>query len=429
MHILIIGAGLAGLTCARMLDRWKIPVTLVEASDGVGGRVRSDRADGYIFDRGFQVLFDAYPAAQRQLDLPALDLRPFDPGAIICANGRRIVLTDPLRDSELGARVESALAPAVAPDDKLRTLRLALELKYKSVDEALAGRDTSSYVFLKGRGFSDRLIDLFFRPFYGGVLFDRELHTSAKCLKFDFKMLADGSACLPNNGMGAIPEQLGAGLLSRNMMRLRAPAAQLISVDERVVGVRLASGEEIHADAVVVATPAPEAARLTALPMPGGARQTVTLYYSGDRPLYRAKKLLLNAAPDAFVNNAQLLTNVAPSYAPPGRHLLGATVIGAPELTDAELFREGLRGLHRMFEGDITAQAVVAGYQPLRLYRIPYAQFDQPPGIHSRLPDNRSGRPGLYFAAEFTEASSLNAAMISGEKCATALIEDLLGRP
>src|SRR5689334_18703593 len=128
MNILIVGAGLAGLTCARMLDRWKIPVTVVEASDGVGGRVRSDRADGYTFDRGFQVLFDTYPAVQRQLDLPALDLCAFDPGAIICLPGRREVLTDPLRDSDLGARIDAALSPAIGPSDKLRTLRLALEL-------------------------------------------------------------------------------------------------------------------------------------------------------------------------------------------------------------------------------------------------------------------------------------------------------------
>jgi phytoene dehydrogenase-like protein len=428
MHILIVGAGLAGLTCARLLDRWKISVTVVETSDGVGGRVRSDRADGYIFDRGFQVLFDAYPAVQRQLDLAALDLRPFDPGAIVCAHGRRVVLTDPLRDSEPRARATAALGQAIATDDKLRTARLALDLKFQSVDDVLAGRDTSSYVFLKGRGFSDQLIDLFFRPFYGGVLFDRELLTSAKCLKFDFKMLSDGSACLPAAGMGAIGEQLAAGLVEHGRVRLNAPVAELIAEGDMVIGARLASGEELRADAVVLATPAPEAARLTALPMPAGAKQTVTLYYAGDEPIYTSKKLLLNAAPDAFVNNAQLITNVAPSYAPPGKHLLAASVIGIPELTDAELFRDGLRDLHRMLEGDITAQAALAGYQPLRLYRIPYAQFDQPPGVHPGLPDNRSGRPGLYFAAEFTEASSLNAAMVSGEKCATAVIEDLLGR-
>jgi phytoene dehydrogenase-like protein len=428
MQVLIIGAGLAGLTCARMLDRWKVPVTLVEGSGGVGGRVRSDRDGGYIFDRGFQVLFDAYPAARRQLDLSALDLQPFDPGAIICVGGRRLALTDPLRDSDLRARVETALTPAASPADKLLTLRLAQELRSQTVDELLAGSDTSSYVFLKGRGFSNRLIDLFFRPFYGGVLFDRELLTSAKCLKFDFKMLADGNACLPAAGMEAIAEQLVAPLVERGLVRLNSPVEQLLDEGGRVAGARLVSGELLPADVVIVATPAPEAGRLSGLATPKGARGTVTLYYAGDQPVYQGKKLLLNANPDPFVNNAQVLSNVAPSYAPAGKHLLSATVLGMPDLSDAELFRRGLRDVHLMFQGDITAQAALAGYQPLRLYRIPYAQFDQPPGVHPRLPDNRSGRAGLYFAGEFTEASSLNAAMISGEKCAVAVIEDNLGR-
>src|SRR3954452_15140912 len=177
MHILIVGAGLAGLTCARMLDRWKIAVTVVEASDGVGGRVRSDHANGYTFDRGFQVLFDSYPAALRQLHLPALDLRAFDPGAIICLPGRREILTDPLRDADLGARLAAVRSPAIAPLDKLRTLRLALELRGQTIDQLLAGADQSSYDFLHEYGFSERMIDLFFRPFYGGVLFDRALTT------------------------------------------------------------------------------------------------------------------------------------------------------------------------------------------------------------------------------------------------------------
>src|SRR4051794_31415790 len=181
MHILIVGAGLAGLTCARMLDRWKIGVTVVEASDGVGGRVRSDHADGYTFDRGFQVLFDAYPAVQRHLDLPALDLCAFEPGAIICLPGRREVLTDPLRDPNFGARLEAAILPAISPLDKLRTLRLALHLRGQTIEQLLEGQDQSSYVFLRQCGFSERMIDLFFRPFYGGVLLDRALTTSAKC--------------------------------------------------------------------------------------------------------------------------------------------------------------------------------------------------------------------------------------------------------
>lgn len=91
MHVIIVGAGLAGLACARMLERWKVDITIIEAADGVGGRVRSDYADGYIFDRGFQVVFDTYPAVLRQLDLAALDLHAFAPGAIICLPGKQVV--------------------------------------------------------------------------------------------------------------------------------------------------------------------------------------------------------------------------------------------------------------------------------------------------------------------------------------------------
>ncbi|HEU4326420.1 MAG TPA: NAD(P)/FAD-dependent oxidoreductase [Roseiflexaceae bacterium] len=422
MHVLIVGAGLAGLTCARVLREQRAGVTLLEASDGVGGRVRTDVADGYTFDRGFQVLFDAYPAVRRRLDLAALSLRPFDPGAVICLGGRRSILTDPLRDP--ADALAAVLAPVVSPLDKLRTLRLALRLRAQTVDALLDGPDEPTLDYLRRQGFSERIIDVFFRPFYGGIFLDRSLQTSAKCFRFDFKMLSDGQTAVPARGIGQISEQLAGPLYRNGLVRLGAPVERLLREGGRVAGVVKADGEHLYADAVVLATPAPEAARLSGLPMPQDAVQTVTLYFAGDRPCYSGKKLLLNAAPDAFVNNAQLLTNVAPEYAPPGRHLLSATVLGIPPLDDAELYRQALRDLHGMLAGDPQAQGALASYQPLRLYRIPYAQFAQPPGIHPGLPDNRSGLDGLYFAAEFTEASSLNAAMISGEKCAEAILAD-----
>lgn len=420
MNILIIGAGLAGLTCARMLHRAGHNVTVVEASDGVGGRVRSDKVEGFILDRGFQVLFDAYPAVRRQFDLERLKLRYFDPGAIICGNGMRQLLTDPLRDP--GGAIGALLATVVTPLDKLLTLALAFELRSKTIDETLAGQDMPTRMFLESRGFSEQMINNFFRPFYGGIFLDRSLETSAKCFKYDFKMLSDGGTCVPAEGMGSMSAHLAEELCAAGRVRTGARVVALLSEGAQVNGARLEGGEELVADAVVLAVPAPEAARLSGLHLPLGQVGTVTLYWAGDEQLYRGRKLLLNADPEAFVNNAQLVSNVAPEYAPPGRHLLSATLLGVPALSDEDLFVRALADLRLMFDGDEQALRVLEGYRPLRLYRIPYAQFSQPPGLHPNLPSNRTRRPGLYFAAEFTEASSINAAITSGEKCAELLM-------
>ncbi len=420
MDILVIGAGLAGLTCARSLLRAGHRPIVVEAADEVGGRVRSDHVEGCILDHGFQVLFTAYPAAQRQLTYADLGLHAFDPGALVCAEGSRAVLTDPLRDA--GDALAAVLTPLISPLDKLRTLGLALTLRSQTIAEVLAGPDTTTLAYLRNQGFSSAAIERFFRPFYGGIFLDRSLETSAKCFKFDFKLLSEGETVLPARGMGAISRQLAAELHAAGCLRLGRRVEALLSDGPQVVGAQLADGETLSATAVVVATPAPEAARLSGLPMPAGYVGTVTLYFVGERPLYRGRKLLLNAAADAFVNNAALLSNVAPSYAPAGVHLLSASILGVPALSDDELFARALADLRRMFAGDHHAQFALQSYRPLRLYRIPYAQFAQPPGMHSGLPANRSERPGLFFAAEFTEASSINAAMISGELCAEALL-------
>lgn len=424
MAVLIIGAGLAGLTCARLLQRGGHDVTLLEADDGVGGRVRSDRVSGYTLDRGFQVLFDAYPAVRRQLDLAALQLRAFDPGALIALDGRLAVLTDPLRDADKGAALRAALTPIVSPLDKLRTLRLSLQLR--AADESLdAGPDVATIDYLRAQGFGARIIDRFFRPFYGGIFLSRALGTSARNFRFYFKMLSAGNTCLPAEGMGAISDQLAAPLLRDGLIRLNTRVEALLHEGARVVGVRLAGGHELRADAVVLATPAPEAARLSGLPLPKGALQATVVYFGGSAAVYGGKKIVLNASPDALVNNAQLLSNVAPSYAPPEHHLLSAAVLGAPALSDEELFARTLADLRRIFSGSRRALRALNGYAPLAIYRIAYAQFPQPPGTRAMLPTSSTSRQGLYFAAEFTDSSSINGAIASGEACAALIARDL----
>jgi phytoene dehydrogenase-like protein len=257
-RIIIVGAGLAGLTCGRILAGRGYDVQVLEASDGVGGRVRTDVVDGFRLDRGFQVTFTAYPAVQRNLDLGALDLRAFDPGAWVAVNGRRIVLSDPLRDP--AAALPSALTGFVSLGDKLRTGVLALMLAADPIPDLLAGEDESTLAFLRRSGFSRRYINGFIRPFFGGIFLERALETSAKCFKFDLKMLAMGQTVVPAAGIGALAEQLAAPLAGR--IRLHTPAQAVApGGDGHSPAVILADGTRLEAGRVVIATPAPEAAR------------------------------------------------------------------------------------------------------------------------------------------------------------------------
>lgn len=316
----------------------------------------------------------------------------------------------------------AALNPSVTPLDKLHTLRLALEARFRPMQTLPDGADSTTLAYLQYRGFSQRAIDTFFRPFFGGIFLDRELVTSSRNFRFYFAMLSVGRACVPARGMQAISDQLAEPLQAVGVIRTQRAVTALLYEGERVVGVRLADGSEQRADAVVVATPAPEAARLSGEAMPTGALQTVNLYFAGSARLYPQRKILLNAAPDAFVNNAQLLTNVAPTYAPEGQHLLSVTVLGNPQhLDDDELFLRAMADLRVMLAGNRQALRALDSYQPLRLYRIPFAQFAQPPGRFAHLPTNQSRQAGLYFAGEFTEASSINAALNSGMACAALL--------
>lgn len=422
MQVIVVGAGLAGLVCARTLMGKGAGVVVLEAGDGVGGRVRTDKVDGFLLDRGFQVLFTSYPAAKRQLNLKALRLRRFDPGAIIAKGSRRYALSDPLRDP--AAAFSSAVSPAISPKDKVLTALLALQLRVRSIEAILSGPDMTTEEYVRRKGFSKAYLENFVRPFYGGIYLERSMSTSAKCFKFDFKMLSEGFAAVPARGMGAIPAQLASALFSRGCIRLNTHVDSLVK-DETgaVTGVRLADGSEMKADAVVLSVPAPEAARLSGHKMPDGRTSTVNFYWEGPRPLYRDNKIVLNANPYPIIDSLVQITNAAPSYAPPGRHLLSASYVGeVPEGDDETLFRLAEADIRLMFRGDLEALAALDEYRPLRLYRIPYGQFAQPPGIHPHLPDNISGTRGLFFAAEFTEASSQNAAMISGERAAQVIL-------
>lgn len=413
MKVIVVGAGLAGLTCAKVLAERGAGVSVFEASDGVGGRVRTDEREGFLLDRGFQVYFTAYPAARRHLDREALDLRAFDPGAIIVRGRERTVLSDPLRDP--AALVPSLLSDAATLEDKLRAIRLSAQKAPEGAEAAgeLDGPDVSSLEYLRGAGFSERFIDGFFRPFYGGIFLDRALGTSARVLRFTFGMLARGRAAIPARGMGEIPRQL-ASRLPEGTVRLSSPVVGLLRGGGRVRGVRLASGEE-EADAVVVATDARAAGGLTGEEVPRGSLgQTCVYYATGGAGLGSGRKIVLNADEGGFLNNVAEVSAVSEGCAPPGKGLVSAAALGVTDLPDPELYRRGIEEIGRSFPK--------ADLHPLAVYRIPFAQFAQPPGIHDGLPGNRTSTPGLFLAGEYTLDSSINGAMLSGERAAEEVL-------
>ena len=410
--VLIVGAGLAGLCCARRLHQSGISFQILEASDGVGGRVCTDPHEGFLLDRGFQVLLTAYPEAQRVLNYAALGLRPFAIGALVWAAGRFQRVVDPWR---IPNQWRVALRSDVAPlGDKLRLARLRRRVARSSLEDIFRRPEKSTLEAVKAEGFSQQTTDRFFRAFFAGILLDRELRTSSRMFDFVFGMLTKGDASLPARGMGAIPAQIAAPLPADSVRT----GARVEAVRETEV--MLADGEQLRARTVVVATEGPEAARLVGEVVPPGSRGVTCFYYAADQPPVTEPILVLNGDASGPVNHLAVLSNVAPSYAPAGQALISVTVLGTySTLTDAQLGGFALAQLKEWFG------PVVRGWRFLRSYRIEHAQPEQLPG--SLTPPERPVRirAGLYVCGDHRDTASIQGAMVSGCRAAEAMLEDL----
>ncbi len=322
------------------------------------------------------------------------------------------MLSDPIRDP--GAIIPSIFSDVATFGDKLRTLKLAAENvpgEAQAVGESPNG-DSTSLEYLRGQGFSERFIDNFFRPFYGGIFLDRSLATSSRVLRFTFGMLAMGQTTVPARGMGEIPRQI-ASHLPRDAVELNSPVEELLRENGRVPGVQIGE-DEYEADAVVVATDAPAAGGLTGEVVPQDSVGQACIYYATGS-LNREKKILLNADDGGFLNNIVQISNISNSYAPEGQGLVCAVALGDLDLPDEELYRKGVEEISEWYPR--------ADLRPLSIYRIPFVQFAQPPGTHERLPANRTATPGLVLAGEYTEDSSINGSMLSGEKAALEVLD------
>ena len=429
--IIIVGAGVAGLVCAIECDRAGRSVIVFDAAQEVGGRVRSTTRDGLVFDHGFQVLFTAYPTLRSYLDLGALQPRKFLPAARIVQGTRASLIGDAFNDPSL--LIDTVMARAVPLGDKLRLLALRRFAQQLSIDDCFTARfaGVSTRDFLASRGFSTAVIDGFFAPFYGGILLDRTLTTSASVLLFTFKMLAEGDTVVPAAGMGALTKQL-ASRLPDGTVRTGVAVQSLTVSEGRVTGVVLVGGDVMPAAQVIMATDAPAAARLAAtagvqIATPSGARGTTTLYFTttGTSPI-PGRALWLNANASAVISHAVTITDVAPEYAPRGVSLIAASAVGdAADLSDAELDIAARRELAAMARatGDAAAETKTASLSRVAIWRVPYAQFAQPPGWREHRPTIACGIPGLWRASEVLHSSSLEGAARGGQDAARAVLQ------
>lgn len=405
-QVIVVGAGLSGLRAAGLLQAGGREVILLEGSDGPGGRVRTDLVDGFRIDRGFQVLLTEYPEVKAALDLKALDLKPFAPGAMIFRGGAFTTLCDPLRRPFEGALGLFGRPGRMADRFRLATFRARVALASEAGLERPA--DKSFIDALRDHGFSVDFIDSFFRPWFGGITLDRSLFADASFCKFVFRCMARGHAALPAQGIGTVAEQL-AGRLRPGTLRL---GARVTAIEGSRV--RLQTGEAIEGSAIIVATEGPEAGRLLHMP-DAGSKSVTCLWFAASTAPYAGPWLALNGESEGLINNLAVMTNVAPGYAPDSRALIAATILGPIAPPDnLALQRSVLAQLHRWFG------PVVEEWTLVRVNRIPHAQ---------PFAARAAGliRPGLYVAGDHTQQPSAHGALRSGRLAAEAVLNGTVG--
>lgn len=407
--IYIVGAGISGLVAAYELEKAGYTPVILEASDGVGGRVRTDEFKGFHLDRGFQVLLTAYPEAQRYLDYEALNLKYFDPGAVILKPGNAFSIHDPLRNPL--KLFNMVFSPVGTYLDKIKIFRLTKSLEKKSVEEIFAEPTQPTLQFLQNYGFSEKIIDNFFKPFFKGIFLENDLNTSSRMFNFVFKMFASGHAAIPEKGMQQIAEQL-KNKLTKSQLILNSPVKRIDGTT-----LSLSSGGEIKADRVIVAT-RPDKLIPQLSGQFGPWRKVINICYSLSHSFIAQPMIALVPDEQYLINNLVFLTDVSKAYSNNGRALLSVSIIKPVEANDkleklVAIELEALTGIKEEY------------FEHIKTYTIQEALPQVDDLAVSLSPGNTKATDGVFLAGDFLLNGSINAAMTAGRKAAEAVILSL----
>lgn len=413
VDVAVVGAGLAGLAAARVLSDGGRSVAVLEASDGVGGRVRTDIVNGFRLDRGFQVLLTAYPEVARQLDVEALQLRSFLPGSLVFTGQRAYAVGDPLRRPSL--LLPSAVAPIGSVPDKLRLARLLQRVRSADPRDLLRRPETSTLDELRALGFSERMIDRFFRPLIGGIQLDASLSGSSRMFETILHCLAVGDSAVPAHGMQAIPQQL-ADRLPSGTVSLGVEVAS-VSPGTVITG----DGRSVKAAHVVVATEGPAAARLLSgreVADPG-SRSVCCVWFDAPEPPVSKPLIVLDGAGSGPVLNVAVMSNVAPEYvtesAPQGHALVACA---CPAVDDSSDLAAAARRQMRQWWGP-----VVDHWSVLRTDRIAHGQPDHRAPFSPKRSQNLGD--GVWVCGDHRDTPSIQGALYSGRRCGEAVLAAL----
>jgi protoporphyrinogen oxidase len=412
--IVVVGGGLAGLSAAQALVReGRRDVLVLDPGDGPGGRVRTIEHEGFLLDAGFQVGLDSYPAFRSILPLARLEPCYFDSGALVeDSPGQVRLLANPLRHP---GHLGDAIASRLSWEDRIRLVRLVLGAVLSSDVRILAGTGDRTRLFLLESGFSDDMIRTFFEPFFGGIFLDPDLETDSSLLRYYLKMFATGRAFVPRGGMGRMGDAM-AECLPPGTVRYESTVTR---IERRKADIRLhlRDGRTMNAEAVVVAADPRTTCELLQWRVPA-FRSTRVVYMQSARPVYEGGWLVLPARNPRFAQHFVQLSNIDPSLAPEGRHLLSATVLNDGHLSEGELYAAVKAEVTRLFP-DTGRQL-----QPLRQIHVPRALPAQVPGFRSSYRSLAARLPtGIHLAGDLAGNASLQNALESGHRAALRILE------